>query len=128
MLPLPLPQKGGTLESLRKLLRGNDDDFVITVSWLLAALRGHPPFPVLALAGPPGAAKSTMVTVLRDLIDPNAAEPGGLAKGYACAGHRGAQPIRAGLGQPLGHPARDCRRHLPRLDGRRVHRARLLPR
>src|SRR5262249_33202246 len=80
MLPLPLPQKGGTLESLRKLLRGDDDDFVIVVSWLLAALRGRPPYPVLALAGPPGAAKSTMVTVLRDMIDPNAAEPGGLPK------------------------------------------------
>jgi hypothetical protein len=80
MLPLPLPQKGGSLELLRPLLRGDEDDFIITMSWLLAALRGRPPFPVLALAGPPGAAKSTMVTMLRDIIDPNAAEPGGLPK------------------------------------------------
>src|SRR5262249_29999008 len=30
--------------------------------------------------GPPGAAKSTMVEILRDVIDPNAAEPGGLPR------------------------------------------------
>jgi hypothetical protein len=80
MLPLPLPQKGGALELLRKLLRGGDDDFVIVVAWLLAALRGRPPYPVLTLSGPPGAAKSTMEALLRDIIDPNAAEPGGLPK------------------------------------------------
>jgi hypothetical protein len=80
MLPLPLPQKGGSLELLRKLLRGGDDDFVIVVAWLLAALRGRPPYPVLTLSGPPGAAKSTMEVLLRDIIDPNAAEPGGLPK------------------------------------------------
>jgi hypothetical protein len=80
MLPLPLPQKGGSLELLRKLLRGGDDDFVIVVAWLLAALRGRPPYPVLTLSGPPGAAKSTMEALLRDIIDPNAAEPGGLPK------------------------------------------------
>src|SRR5262245_4180935 len=80
MLPLPLPQKGGSLELLRKLLRGGDDDFVIVVAWLLAALRGRPPYPVLTLSGPPGAAKSTMEALLRDILDPNAAEPGGLPK------------------------------------------------
>src|SRR5262245_61173591 len=42
MLPLPLPQQGGSLEPLRKLLRGGDEDFAIVVSWLLAALRGRP--------------------------------------------------------------------------------------
>jgi hypothetical protein len=80
MLPLPLPEKGGSLEQLRKLLRGGDDDFIIVVAWLLAALRGRPPYPVLTLSGPPGAAKSTMEALLRDIIDPNAAEPGGLPK------------------------------------------------
>src|SRR5262249_9437411 len=80
MLPLPMPQRGAALKPLRDLLRGSDDDFVITVSWLLAALRGRPPYPVLAFAGPPGAAKSTMVEILRDVIDPNAVEPGGLPK------------------------------------------------
>jgi len=79
MLPLPLPASGGTLSELRNLLNVSaDDDFVVLVGDLLAALRGRPPYPVLAMAGPAGASKSTALRFLRDLIDPHQIEPGAL--------------------------------------------------
>jgi hypothetical protein len=43
------------------------------VSWLLAALRPVGPYPVLVIYGEQGSAKSSLVRVLRALVDPNAA-------------------------------------------------------
>jgi hypothetical protein len=81
MAPLPMPQRGGTLVLLRKLMHVKDeDDFIVLVAWLLAALRGKHPYPILAIAGPAGAAKSTLLRFARDLVDPNKLEPGALPK------------------------------------------------
>jgi hypothetical protein len=81
MLPLPFPTSGGTLSELRELLNvGAEDDFILLAGCLLAALRGRPPYPVLAMAGPPGASKSTAIRFLRDLIDPHEIEPGALPR------------------------------------------------
>jgi hypothetical protein len=74
MLPLPIPERGGKINSLRRFLNVRDDtDFVLAVAWLLAALRDVGPYPVLALLGVHGAAKSSFTTVLRSLVDPNTA-------------------------------------------------------
>jgi hypothetical protein len=74
MLALPIPVRGGKIESLRPFLNvKGDDDFVLAVAWLLAALNSHGPYPVLALLGVQGAAKSTFTTILRSLVDPNTA-------------------------------------------------------
>jgi hypothetical protein len=48
-----------------------DDDFVLIVSWLIAALRLQGPYPLFVLQGEAGSAKSTTARVLRELIDPN---------------------------------------------------------
>src|SRR5262245_27613663 len=48
-----------------------DDEFVLTVAWLLAALRPIGPYPVEALAGEHGSAKSMRTNFLRALVDPN---------------------------------------------------------
>jgi hypothetical protein len=74
MQPLPLPVPGGSIAALRPFLNvQSDSDFVMAVSWLLAALRDRGPYPVLALSGEGGAAKSTFLKVLRALLDPNTA-------------------------------------------------------
>ena len=75
MLALPQPEHGDPKDGmvkLRALLRiCDEDEFVIVVSCLLAALRGRGPFPVVIFTGEPGATKTTTVKALRSLIDPN---------------------------------------------------------
>ncbi|MFZ1974186.1 MAG: bifunctional DNA primase/polymerase [Candidatus Acidiferrales bacterium] len=72
MKELPVPKGGGSIEALRPFLNvQGDEDFVLIVSWLVAALRPKGPYPVLVLQGEAGSAKSTTVRVLRDLTDPN---------------------------------------------------------
>jgi len=71
---LPLPVRGGCVDGLRAFLnvRG-EDDFVLRVAWLVAALRGRGPYPVGAFSGEQGSAKTYESSILRRTIDPNAA-------------------------------------------------------
>src|SRR6266446_5309132 len=47
MLSLPVPQDGGSIESINAFLNlANRDDFVLIVAWLLAALRSGGPYPL----------------------------------------------------------------------------------
>src|SRR5262245_6099946 len=74
MLPLPVPQQGGSLESLNSFLNlSSRDDFVLIVAWWLAALRSGGPYPLLAISGEQGSAKTVLSKLLKALIDPNAA-------------------------------------------------------
>jgi hypothetical protein len=77
--PLPVPEKGGSIEDLRSLINVADDgDFVLIVASLLDALRNGGAHPVLVINGGEGTAKSTLVEILRELIDPSWALLGGL--------------------------------------------------
>jgi hypothetical protein len=74
MQPLPLPLRGGSIESLAQSLNlANDSDFALAVAWLLGALRASGPHPVLAIAGEQGSAKTVISKLLRALIDPSIA-------------------------------------------------------
>jgi len=74
MRPLPLPKRGGSIEKLREYLNvKNDDDFVLAVSWELATMRPVGPYPALEVNGQDGTCKTTMLRVLRALVDPNVA-------------------------------------------------------
>src|SRR5947209_9343148 len=74
MLPLPVPEQGGSIESLNSFLNlASRDDFVLIVAWLLAALRSGGPYPLLAVSGEQGSAKTVLSKLLKALIDPNAA-------------------------------------------------------
>jgi hypothetical protein len=74
MKPLPFPLQGGSVDGLRRFLNvKSQDDFILAISWILAAFRPRGPYPVLALAGEHGSAKSTFSAILRALIDPNTA-------------------------------------------------------
>ena len=72
MLALPAPEKGGSIETLRSLVNVSDEhDFVLVVAWLLAAMRRDIAKPVMAIRGGEGSAKSTLMEILRGLIDPH---------------------------------------------------------
>jgi hypothetical protein len=74
MLPLPTPERGGSIESLAPFLNiPSPDDQVLVVSWLLGALQHSGPFPLLAIGGEQGSAKTVLSKILRALIDPNLA-------------------------------------------------------
>jgi hypothetical protein len=74
MLPLPVPERGGSIETLRSFLNlPSRNDFVLIVAWLLAALRAGGPYPLLAISGEQGSAKTVLSKLLKALIDPNAA-------------------------------------------------------
>jgi hypothetical protein len=74
MQPLPMPVPGGSVETLRSFLNVKTDaDFVLAVAWALAGLRNRGPYPVLALSGEQGSAKSSFSAILRALLDPNTA-------------------------------------------------------
>jgi len=74
MLPLPLPEHGGSIEALGSLLNLPDrNDFVVLVAWLLATLRSGRAYPLLAVYGEQGSAKTVLSKLLKALIDPNAA-------------------------------------------------------
>jgi hypothetical protein len=74
MLPLPPPEPGGSIEALNSFLNlPSRDVFVLIVAWLLAALRSSGPYPLLAISGEQGSAKTVLSKLLKALIDPNAA-------------------------------------------------------
>lgn len=74
MRPLPEPEAGGLIEELRQFVNvRSDEDFMLVVGWLVAALRHRGPFPVLAVAGEAGSGKSVFSRMMRSLVDPSAA-------------------------------------------------------
>lgn len=74
MAPLPRPIPGGSLQELRWLVNvGSEEDWILLVAWLVAALCPHGPYPALILHGEQGSAKSTIARMLKSLVDPNAA-------------------------------------------------------
>jgi hypothetical protein len=74
MLALPMPESGGSVSALRTFLNtSTTENFVLASAWLLAAFRDRGPYPVLALSGEQGSAKSTFAAILRALVDPNTA-------------------------------------------------------
>jgi hypothetical protein len=59
MLPLPVPERGGSIEVLKPFLNlSSRNDFVLVVAWLLATLRPGGPYPLLAISGEQGSAKT----------------------------------------------------------------------
>ena len=59
--------------SIHSSILPSRNDFVLIVAWLLAALRSGGPYPLLAISGEQGSAKTVLSKLLKALIDPNAA-------------------------------------------------------
>jgi hypothetical protein len=78
MRELPLPVGGGNVDDLRPFINiAGDENFMLIVAFVMAALRSLGPYPVLCLTGEEGSAKSTTLRMLRRLIDPNKADLSG---------------------------------------------------
>lgn len=73
MRPLPVPQRGGSVDMLREFVNLNDSGFVLFVGVLLDAFRSGK-HPILNLVGELGAAKSTLAKIFKLLIDPDETE------------------------------------------------------
>ncbi len=69
--PLPMPVTGGRLDELRPFVNcACDDDFRLLLSVTANMFFPTGPYPILALGGEQGCAKSTTSRVLRELVDP----------------------------------------------------------
>ena len=70
--PLPVPERGGTLDLLRPFVNvASEDSWLLLLACILAALRRSGPFPVMTLRGEPGSAKTTHGKVVQRLVDPS---------------------------------------------------------
>ena len=70
MLPLPEPDRDGSIELLRPYVNLSKPDFRLMIAWLTAALRPVGPYPVLVLCGEQASGKTTLALILASLIDP----------------------------------------------------------
>jgi hypothetical protein len=71
MLPLPIPEQGGTVDELRPFVNVTDDGWVLVLAWVVTSLRLFPAYPILKLIGEQGSAKTTLAEVMRALVDPH---------------------------------------------------------
>lgn len=70
-LALPTPTRGGSLDDLRALVNVEDPDGWARIkAWLRRAAHPEGPYPLLALYGEQGSAKTTTARLLVSLIDP----------------------------------------------------------
>jgi hypothetical protein len=71
--PIPTPVSGGDLGELRRFVNvGSDDDAFMLACYCIAALIPEIPMPALVIHGPQGSAKTTLLKVVKSLVDPSA--------------------------------------------------------
>lgn len=70
--PLPLPERGGSLEELRELLGWDPEEprWLLVKGWLVVAMRDGIVRPLLGLFGPQGSAKTTTGRFVASVLDP----------------------------------------------------------
>jgi hypothetical protein len=73
-LPLPIPSREGSIDLLRRYANLDEADFRLLVGWMAAALVPEGPYPILAIHGEQGSAKTTLAKVVAALIDPQASD------------------------------------------------------
>jgi len=73
-LPLPCPQKGGSIEELWRFLNVTDPDHrSVLVAFMVHSFFPEGPFPILSFSAEQGSGKSTACRVIQSLIDPRKA-------------------------------------------------------
>lgn len=69
--PLPVPQRGGSLDDLWSMVNVTDDARPLLAAWLVSAFFPSIPHPVLAFSGEQGSGKSTASKTLGAVVDPS---------------------------------------------------------
>ncbi len=73
-LPLPIPERGGEIDSLKGLINAStEENWILTLAWLSQAFWCRGPYAHLYLRGTQGTAKSYMMQTLKSISDPSAA-------------------------------------------------------
>ncbi|HOD29426.1 MAG TPA: DUF3854 domain-containing protein [Syntrophales bacterium] len=74
MAALPHPKEGGGVEDLKKYVNlANPEDFPLIVGYIIGCFHPAGPYPILAVTGEQGSAKSTLLRVIKNLSDPSTA-------------------------------------------------------
>lgn len=68
---LPLPEKGGDWDELRKLVNADDRTWRLIVGWLVQGFWPNGPFVHLNIIGPQGTGKTVLQKILKLLVDPS---------------------------------------------------------
>ena len=76
MLPLVQPDLTAPASEFPALIKNfisaDDDTLMLLIAWLLGTLRPEGPYPVLTISGEQGSGKSTILRLLRRIVDPHA--------------------------------------------------------
>ncbi|MCH8841104.1 MAG: hypothetical protein IH831_10645, partial [Planctomycetes bacterium] len=70
---LPVPQQGGSLSELRRLLNVSADTWPLVKGWLVASLVPNIPHPILLMGGQQGTGKTTAAAEIIGVVDPSPA-------------------------------------------------------
>ncbi len=73
MLPIPTPERGGSINELRKFINVTDESWPLVAGWLVGAFCPTGPYPILAINGASGTAKTSTSRYIRALVDPSVA-------------------------------------------------------
>ncbi len=68
-LPLPIPERGGSLKLFKPFVNGSYDEFIKVCGFMIASLKPDSSFPPLVLSGSHRSGKSTLASYIVRLID-----------------------------------------------------------
>src|SRR5262245_46634524 len=74
MRPLPIPQPGGSIQDLRRVLNVQPSDFVLVAAWLLQTLNPVGDYPFINVHGESEVGKTFMCNIILRTVDPRTTE------------------------------------------------------
>ncbi len=72
-LPLPVPLAGGTLEELQRFINVDEADLPLLLAFVVGCFHPAGPYSLLQVVGEQGTAKSSLMRLIHDLVDPQLA-------------------------------------------------------
>lgn len=91
---LPMPDPSGTLDDFLRFANVDEENLPLLLAWMVAAIvRPGKASPIAILNGPAGSAKSSLLQLVVDLLDPKAGSRGGMPTkedDLVVAAHQGA--------------------------------------